>query len=354
LTCAQSDGWHAPLFVNRRTPAACTNRDRSPSGAGFQRYHCSNPAFANRSQQSLESRPDRPATGSTEIVIVIVIDDLNIVPAGGSAAMSDMNRSFSGSMPEFYDRFLVPVMFEPFACDLASRLKELKSGLLLELAAGTGVVTRAMTEALPREVQMTATDLNPAMLDQAKSHAGLERVTWREADALALPFSDGMFDCVVCQFGVMFFPDKGAGFREAFRVLRPGGQLIFNVWGDREDTVQQLISVEVGRLLSRDPATLLAPEYNEIEMVKAELTGAGFGQVVAENVVKSSHFNSARDAAISSCHGGLLRAQIERHAPERLEEITDSSTAVISARYGNGQIDAPLRAIVFTAHRPVD
>jgi hypothetical protein len=110
---------------------------------------------------------------------------------------------------------------------------------------------------------------------------------------------------------------------------------------------------EVGRLLSRDPATLLAPEYNDIEMVKAELEAVGFEQVTADNAVKSSHFPTAREAAISSCHGGLLRAQIERHAPDRLEEITDSSTAVIAARYGNGQIDAPLRAIVFAAHRPV-
>jgi len=266
--------------------------------------------------------------------------------------MSDMNRSFSGSMPEFYDRFLVPVMFEPFARDLAARLKGLASGRLLELAAGTGIVTRAMVETLPREVEITSTDLNPAMLEQARSHAGLERVTWREADALKMPFSDAIFDRVVCQFGVMFFPGKAAGFREAFRVLRPGGELIFNVWGDREGTVQHLASLEVGRLLSRDPGTLLAPEYNDIAMVKAELEASGFETVRAENVVKSSHFQSARDAAISSCHGGLLRAQIERHAPERLEEITDRSTAVIAARYGDGEIDAPLRAIVFTAQRP--
>jgi SAM-dependent methyltransferase len=271
----------------------------------------------------------------------------------GSAAMSDMNRSFAGSMPAFYDRFLVPVMFEPFARDLASRLQGLKSGRLLELAAGTGIVTRAMVESLPLAVHITATDLNAAMLEQAKSHAGLDRVIWREADALSLPFSDRVFDCTVCQFGVMFFPDKVAGFREAFRVLRPGGRLMFNVWGDREGTVQQLAGLEVGRLLSRDPATLLAPEYNDVETAKAELATAGLGSIIAENVVKTSHFQSPRDAAISSCHGGLLRAQIERHAPDRLDEITDRTTAVIAARYGNGQIDAPLRAIVFTAQRPV-
>src|SRR5438874_12739240 len=138
--------------------------------------------------------------------------------------MSDMNRSFAGSMPEFYDRILVPVMFGPFALDLAERLRGITTGQVLELAAGTGVVTRALARLLPAEASITATDLNPAMLDRAKSHRGLDRVQWQVADALALPFADRQFDCVVCQFGVMFFPDKRAAFREARRVLRPGGE----------------------------------------------------------------------------------------------------------------------------------
>jgi SAM-dependent methyltransferase len=265
--------------------------------------------------------------------------------------MSDMNRSFAGTMPEFYDRFLVPVMFEPFARDLAARLKGTESGQLLELAAGTGIVTRALTDTLPSSVGITATDLNPAMLAQAKSHAGLDRVLWREADALALPFTENMFDYVVCQFGVMFFPDKLVGFREAFRVLRPRGQFLFNVWGDRDGTVQDLAAIEVGRVLSRDPATLLAPGYNDIKAVNADLAGAGFGSITVEKLVKTSHFTSAREAAISSCHGGLLRAQIEKHAPDRLNEITEMAATAIAARYGDGQIDAPLRALLFTAIR---
>src|ERR1051325_10942230 len=119
--------------------------------------------------------------------------------------MSDMNRSFAGSMPEFYDRILVPVMFEPFALDLAERLRGMTSGHVLEIAAGTGVVTRALVRLLPSEVAITATDLNPAMLERAKSHPGLERVQWQEADALSLPFADQQFDQIVCPFGVMFF-----------------------------------------------------------------------------------------------------------------------------------------------------
>ena len=160
--------------------------------------------------------------------------------------MSDMNRSFAGQMPEFYDRFLVPVMFEPFAQDLARRLQGMPSGHILELATGTGIVTRSLARTLPATVAITATDLNPAMLSQAKSHAGLERVQWQEADALSLPFAEQQFECILCQFGVMFFPDKVAAFREALRVLKPGGRFLFSVWGNREGSVWDVVVTVVG------------------------------------------------------------------------------------------------------------
>jgi SAM-dependent methyltransferase len=192
------------------------------------------------------------------------------------------------------------------------------------------------------------------MLEQAKSYAGLGRVVWREADAMALPFPDEAFEYVICQFGVIFFPDKQTAFREVLRVLRPGGQFLFNVWGDTEGTARKLVQDVVGESLSRGPTSLVAPEYNDIATVGAELTAAGFISVTAEKVSKRTHSGSAREAAIANCHGGLLRAQIEKFAPDRLDEITDAVEAAIAARFGHGSIDAPIHAILFTGVGPVD
>jgi len=270
----------------------------------------------------------------------------------GTIAVSDMNRSFAGSMPEFYDRILVPVMFEPFAQDLAERLRGMTSGHILEIAAGTGIVTRALARVLPPEVAITATDLNPAMLDRAKSHSDLERVRWQEADALALPFGDRLFDCVLCQFGAMFFPDKPTAFREALRVLRPGCRFLFSVWGKREGSVWEVATNVVGEFLSRDPASLVSPPYNDIDVVRTDLSAAGFAKVGVEKVTKLLRASSAREAAVSLCHGGLVRAAVEAQMPNRLDEITEAAATAITARFGSGPIESPLSALLFTAARP--
>src|SRR3954466_10090578 len=144
--------------------------------------------------------------------------------------MTGRDAVFAGSIPALYDRFLGPLLFEPYGRDLAARLSDLGAGRVLETAAGTGIVTAALAERLPSAVALVATDLNQAMVDHAAAKPALRRVELRQADALALPFADASFDAVACQFGVMFFPDRVAGYREARRVLKPGGRFVFNVW----------------------------------------------------------------------------------------------------------------------------
>ena len=145
------------------------------------------------------------------------------------------DKVFAGSIPKIYDTHLVPLIFQPYADDLARRVASRKPRRVLEIAAGTGVVTRALAALLPERTEIVATDLNQAMLDHALTIGTRQPVAWRHADAMKLPFADAEFDTVVCQFGVMFFPDKAKAFAEAGRVLKPGGMYVFNVWDRIED-----------------------------------------------------------------------------------------------------------------------
>ena len=141
------------------------------------------------------------------------------------------DKDFAGSVPENYDRHMVPLIFEPYAADMARRGAALSPSAVLEIAAGTGAVTRALATKLSRGASYTVTDLNRPMLDYAASRQPSDnRITWRQADALALPFENATFDLVCCQFGAMFFPDRPAAYREAKRVLKPGGHFLLSVW----------------------------------------------------------------------------------------------------------------------------
>src|SRR4051794_3991631 len=150
--------------------------------------------------------------------------------AAGSADMRETDRLFEGSIPETYDRYLGPLLFEPYARDLAARLAAFAPARVLETAAGTGVATRALARALPAGTTIVATDLNRPMLDLAAARLETAEVTWQQADALALPFGDGALDDVACQFGAMFFPDRAAAYREVRRVFHPGSYFVLSVW----------------------------------------------------------------------------------------------------------------------------
>ncbi|MGB8856690.1 MAG: class I SAM-dependent methyltransferase, partial [Burkholderiales bacterium] len=147
----------------------------------------------------------------------------------------DTDKVFAGSVPKLYEYYMVPLIFEPYALDLAGRLAMRRVARVLEIAAGTGVVTRRLASALPENVAIIATDLNQAMLDLAAQIGTQRPVEWRQADAMQLPFEDAAFDAVVCQFGAMFFPEKSKAYSEARRVLRPDGVFLFNVWDRIEE-----------------------------------------------------------------------------------------------------------------------
>lgn len=263
---------------------------------------------------------------------------------------------FAGSIPALYDRILGPMIFEPYAAEVASRLAGLRSGTVLETAAGTGVGTRALARVLPRSIKLIATDLNPAMLEFAVSRSALPQVEWRQADAMRLPFEDNTFDAVVCQFGAMFFPDKVAGYREALRVLKPSGRFVFTVWDRIElNEFTDVVTEAVAALFPDDPPRFLARTphgHHDTQVLRRDLQSAGFAAIHLDTIERRSRAVSYRDPAIGFCQGTPLRNEIEARDASRLAEATEAAAAALAARFGTGAVDAPISAHLIEAIRP--
>ena len=267
--------------------------------------------------------------------------------------MSDTDKVFAGSIPKLYDTYLVPLIFEPYAADLANRLRSRSLSRVLEIAAGTGVVTRALASVLPESVSIVATDLNQAMLDQASAVGTKRTVEWRQADAIQLPFKDATFDAVVCQFGVMFFPDKSKAFAEARRVLRPGGVFIFNAW-DRieENEFADTVTSALASVFPKDPPRFMARTphgYHDHRTIERDLASGGFIASPRINTVAArSRAASSRIPAIAYCQGTPLRNEIETRGAARLGEAPDIAAAAIAKRFGRGAVDGKIQAHIVT------
>ncbi len=243
--------------------------------------------------------------------------------------MPETDRLFAGSIPELYDRYLGPLIFAPYARDLAARIAAFDPARVLETAAGTGIATRAIAGTLPATAAIVATDLNQPMLDFAFRELVAANVAWRQADALRLPFPDEGFDVVACQFGAMFFPDKVAAYREARRMLRPGGRFLFAVWDRIEcNELAHLVSEAVAAAFPGDPPRFLArlPHgYHDTDLIRAEVAAAGFTEVAIDTVELRGRAPSPRHPALGFCQGTPLRSEIEARDPGRLDEVTDAA-----------------------------
>jgi ubiquinone/menaquinone biosynthesis C-methylase UbiE len=266
------------------------------------------------------------------------------------------DKLFAGSIPEIYDRLMVPLIFEPYAVDLAGRVAAQAPRDVLETAAGTGVLTRALASRLAPSTRIVASDLNQPMLDQAARRQQGGIVEWKQADALALPFDDHSFDVVACQFGAMFFPDKVQGYKEARRVLRPGGRFLFNVW-DRiaVNEFADVVTETLAGLFPDDPPRFMARTphgHHDVERIREDLKAAGFAEVAIDAVDARSRAPSARHVAVAYCQGTPLRNEIEARDAARLEEATDRAADAVAVRFGSGAVDGRIRAIVATAAAP--
>ncbi len=256
---------------------------------------------------------------------------------------------FKHSTPSLYHRYMGPLLFEPYAKHVAGRLPVLRPHRILETAAGTGIVTRAVHAAVP-DARIVATDINLAVVEFAARHLRSERVTFQRADAQQLPFGDESFDIVLCVFGMMFFPDKVRANVEARRVLRNGGRYVL-VSFDRLDLnpIPKAAGEAVGTLFRENPRYMeRGPfSYTDPESIESDLRAAGFEHVEVGTVQLASRV-MAHDAARGIVLGSPFRTQIERLDPSALERATTAVTEALLPWDGK---DAPMSAHLATATR---
>lgn len=268
--------------------------------------------------------------------------------------MADIDKAFAGSIPKAYDTLLVPLLFEAYADHMAALVAASWPLAVLETAAGSGAVTRALAPRLGAGARYVATDLSPAMLEQARSRQGDDaRIEWRQADAVDLPFDSASFDVVCCQFGAMFFPSRVAGYGEARRVLRPGGRFVFSVW-DRieENDFADDATLTLATLFPDDPPRFLArlPHgYHDVVQIREDLRQAGFTLIDIETRAAVSHAPSARDVATALCQGSPLRGEIEARDAGLLQIATDRVAEAIARRHGDGPVAGRMQAHVIVA-----
>ena len=267
--------------------------------------------------------------------------------------MIEQAAHFAGTIPENYDSGLGPHLFVDFAADVARRAAATKPGRVLETAAGTGIVTRMLRDALAGSARLVASDLNPPMLAVARRKFGTtEKIEFQQADATALPFDDGAFDTIVCQFGVMFFHDKDKGYREAYRVLGRGGRYHFNVWDSFDFNPFARISHEtIGGFFNSDaPAFFTVPfGYHRIDEIKSSLLGAGFTELAVHVLKIDKTITTAGQFAEGLVLGNPIIEEIRSRGTTDSATIIAAVTEALQSAFGENPGRMPLQAIVFSA-----
>jgi ubiquinone/menaquinone biosynthesis C-methylase UbiE len=266
--------------------------------------------------------------------------------------MSGKAAQFIGDIPRHYDEGLGPHIFADYAAEIAKRAAATKPHRVLELAAGTGIVSRQLRNALPEATELVVTDLNGPMLEiaKAKFRPG-ENVSFKVADAMALPFESGTFDLIVCQFGVMFFPDKIAAFREAERVLKRGGRYLFNVWGSKaSNPFARIASDATSRFFPVDPPGFYRVPfgYHDIEGVTADVAQAGFSKIMHETIIVTKEVKDWPLFARGLVYGNPIIAEIEARATSSPEQIQAAIVATLRQTLGAEPTTMPLEAIFFS------
>jgi len=271
---------------------------------------------------------------------------------------SSTHASFVGSIPENYDRYLGPMLFEFTGADMARRIEEhtSHSARVLEVACGTGISTRHLATTLPPGTEITATDLNQAMLDHAsKSNGGLPGVTYSQADALDLPFADDSFDAVACPFGIMFFPDMLKGMSEMARVLKPGGVLALNVWDSFEHNPSVgLANRVVQQFFENDPPKFLEVPFGTVtaERGRELYLATGFEDVEIDHISEAVEIEDHHLPARGFITGNPTILEVKERATVDADEIIAALADALATEFGPAPTTLSFQAIVFAGRKP--
>jgi ubiquinone/menaquinone biosynthesis C-methylase UbiE len=262
--------------------------------------------------------------------------------------------AFAGSIPENYDRYLGPLLFEPYALDLVSRIDPRQAQTVLEIACGTGRVTRHLKSTLLPSARLTATDINPDMIAVAKSALNCETITWATADAQALPFPDESFDLVVCQYGLMFVPDKPKAFAEAFRVLKNGGIFLFNTWDNiRHNSFMHTGAEVVAGFFADNPPVFFKTPFSmhDEQELYSLAAAAGFRNVQVRLVKIECSSSNAHDIANGIVKGNPVYNEIRAGGEQDIQKIIDAVAKAIAAKHGDHPVKGSLQAFVCQAEK---
>ena len=272
-----------------------------------------------------------------------------------TTSLKNRTESYSGSIPEYYDRYLETLLLKPYALKIAGEVEKLKPEKVLELSAGTGILTEALINKLPETTRILATDINPDMLDLAKYKLWTNfNISWQLADATDLPYEANEFDVVLSQFGVMFYKNRHLAYRKIRQILKPGGTFIFNTWGSiYENFIIELTERALKRVFPFDtPGFLEIPfGYHSYEQIIHDLTIAGFSTFRINTVKLTGYAVNSFEATLGLLQGTPLYTEIIGRNPSLLPMVIDELNELITEHYGRYHIKVPLVALEIQAEK---